>query len=151
VTVEVPARAPDELDGPMTVRWWHVAVLAAVLLGMLVLYAVGVLLPYYVNDLQRVPLEEVAGGRHDPLDLWPRNGLRGPVSAAGLAGVAFGPAVALTAVGVGVAWLVSVWRRPTPGRAALSVALVVVVATAVAALVFLLSETGLALKDWRLD
>lgn len=31
----------------------------------------GLIVPYFVNDLHRLPLEEVASGRRDPKDLWP--------------------------------------------------------------------------------
>lgn len=150
--VEVPTRAPAAEDTPRAdVGWAHVAVLALVLLAVLVLYAVGVLLPYYVNDLHRLPLDEAAHGGHDPEGLWPHDLWARPVAAAGLAGVVFGPAVTLVAGMVGGAWLASVWRRAGAGRPALTVALLVVVVLAVAELLFLLSDTGVALKDWRLD
>ena len=34
-------------------------------------YGLFFVLPYYVNDLDQFPLEEVASGAHDPKDLWP--------------------------------------------------------------------------------
>ncbi len=37
----------------------------------LVAYALLVVLPYHVNDLDRFPLADVAIGYHDPKDLWP--------------------------------------------------------------------------------
>lgn len=152
VIVEVPTRAPAERDVPRPdVGWAHVAVLALVLLLVLVLYAVGVLLPWYVNDLHHLPLDEAAHGGHDPEGLWPRDVWARPVAAAGLAGVVFGPALTLVAGMVGGAWLASVWRRAAAGRTALAAALLVVVAGSVAELLFLLSDTGVALKDWRLD
>ncbi len=36
-----------------------------------VAYALLVVLPYHVNDLDRFPLGDVAIGYHDPKDLWP--------------------------------------------------------------------------------
>ncbi len=37
----------------------------------LVAYSLLVVLPYHVNDLDRLPLTDVASGAHDPKDLWP--------------------------------------------------------------------------------
>jgi hypothetical protein len=34
-------------------------------------YGLFFVVPYYVNDLDRFPLQEVAGGAHDPSALWP--------------------------------------------------------------------------------
>ena len=49
--------------------WSRVAVLALVPALPVAAYAAGVLLPYYVNDLDELPLDEL--GAHDPKDLWP--------------------------------------------------------------------------------
>ena len=53
---------------------------------------------------------------------------------AGNAAVAFGPFVALGAIGVGSVWLSCLWRRPPSGRIAKSLALLVIVAGSVGAL-----------------
>ena len=34
-------------------------------------YGLFFVVPYYVNDLDQFPLREVAGGAHDPSELWP--------------------------------------------------------------------------------
>jgi hypothetical protein len=34
-------------------------------------YGLFFVVPYYVNDLDQFPLEDVAGGAHDPSALWP--------------------------------------------------------------------------------
>ncbi len=34
-------------------------------------YGLFFVVPYYVNDLDQFPLQEVAGGAHDPSALWP--------------------------------------------------------------------------------
>ena len=34
-------------------------------------YGLFFVVPYYVNDLDQLPLKEVASGAHDPKDLWP--------------------------------------------------------------------------------
>jgi hypothetical protein len=46
-------------------------ILLGVVVGIVLAFVAGVVLPYYVNDLDRLPLAEVAGGRHDPKELWP--------------------------------------------------------------------------------
>ena len=145
-----PAVATDDA-ARTTVEWRWIAVLATVVFAVLALYCVGVLLPYFVNGLDRLPLEEVASGAHHPEDLWPQNVWAGPVGVAGLFAVAFGLLVTLTAVGVGTAWLASLWRRPGPGRLSKSLTLLAVVAGSVAAVLFQVSETGAALQAWRLD
>jgi ABC-type Fe3+ transport system permease subunit len=152
VTIDAapPAVATDDAS-PVTVEWRWIAALATVVLAVLALYCVGVLLPYFVNGLDRLPLEEVASGAHDPEDLWPQDMWAGPVGMAGLFSVAFGLIVSLGAVGVGTAWLASLWRRPGPGRLPKSLTLLVVVAGCVAAVLFQVSETGAALQAWRLD
>jgi ABC-type Fe3+ transport system permease subunit len=151
VTIDAaPAVATDDA-ARTTVEWRWIAVLATVVVAVLALYCVGVLLPYFVNGLDRLPLEEVASGAHHPEDLWPQNVWAGPVGVAGLFAVAFGLLVTLTAVGVGTAWLASLWRRPGPGRLSKSLTLLAVVAGSVAAVLFQVSETGAALQAWRLD
>ncbi|MGY1607248.1 MULTISPECIES: hypothetical protein [unclassified Geodermatophilus] len=45
--------------------------LAALAIASVAAYATLVVLPYFVNDLDRFPLAEVGGGYHDPKDLWP--------------------------------------------------------------------------------
>ena len=149
---EAGRREAPAADAPLgTASWRNVALLVALLGAVAALYAVGVLLPYYVNDLDRLPLSVVDDGGHDPKGLWPQSGWAVPVQLAGLFALAFGPLVALAGLGVAVAWLVSLWRRPADARGALSLALLVVAAAHVAALLFLLSDTGVGLMAWRLD
>lgn len=47
--------------------WMPLATAAVVAAG----FACFIVLPYYVNGLHHLPLAEVAGGGHDPKDLWP--------------------------------------------------------------------------------
>ena len=148
--VQAPPRAAPAGDDLGTASR-RLLLLVAVLLVVVVLYGVGVLLPYYVNGLHRLPLAEVASGAHDPKDLWPQSAWAVPVQLAGLFALAFGPLVALAGLGVALGWLVSLWRRPADGRGALSLALLVVAAAHAAALLFLLSDTGVGLMAWRLD
>lgn len=158
------ARSGMSVDGPAQrvapddavlgdVGWRSIAGLAAVVVGVLALFCIGVLLPYFADDLHRVPLADVAVGAHDPQDLWPRDDRVGRVVGfAGLLAVGVGPLVLLAVVVVGAVWLTSLWRRrPEPQRASRSLAVVVVMAGAAAALLFWLSGTGSALAAWRLD
>ncbi len=40
-------------------------------LGCATAYGLFFVLPYYLNDLDQLPLKEVASGAHDPKNLWP--------------------------------------------------------------------------------
>ena len=129
-----------------------VAVLGVVALLGLVPYAVGVLLPYLVDELHRFPLAEVAGGAHDPKDLWPQGPLAGPVQLVGLAAVLLAPLVLAGVVLRGVVLLLDGRRHRAhrPGPVVL-VALSAVVAASAVVLAAMLSPLGLALASWRLD
>jgi hypothetical protein len=62
----------------------------------------GVLLPYFVNDLDSLPMSEVTSGAHDPKELWPVT--EGPVGAlVHLAGVLAGMGGSIV-VGMVAAW-----------------------------------------------
>ena len=136
---------------PPVVGWRLVAVLAGALLVTLAMYVAGVLLPYYVNDLHRLPLAEVASGAHDPKDLWPRGPLGGVAQLGGFFSLAFLPLAAFGGIGVGLCALVHLWRRPGPRRAGLALGFVGVIAASVTVLLLLGSPTGAALLEWRLD
>lgn len=49
-----------------------VGVLVTAATAATAIFAVTIVLPYYVNDLDVLPLAEVAGGAHDPKELWPQ-------------------------------------------------------------------------------
>ena len=133
------------------IGWRGIAVLAAALVSALAMYVVGVLLPYYVNDLHRLPLAELTSGAHDPKDLWPGNAWGGLPQVAGFFSLALLPLAALVALGVGGLSLVGLWRRREPQRVPKSLVLLVVMATPVAALSFMSSPTGEALVVSRRD
>ena len=153
VTNAAPAEAATEDAAAAPVGWRPIAVLAALVLGTANLYGIGVLLPYFVNDLHHLPLIEVADGAgpHDANNLWPQNAWAGPVILAGRTAIACGPFVALTGIGVGIVWLLALLRGPAPWRFAKSLALLLIVAGCVAALLFLFSTTGALLREWRVD
>jgi hypothetical protein len=73
--------------------------------------AVFVVLPFYANGLQHLPLEEVSGGAHDPKDLWPVTGgsaLAGLFRLAGMLTLVTAPFVA---VGCALHGGYAVWRH----------------------------------------
>ncbi len=129
-----------------------VALLAGALVMTVVVHLAGVVVPFLVNGSDRVPLAEVAGGAHDPKDLWPRGDGGRWVAAAGLS-VVLGPAVlailAATSValsrGVGV-----LGPSPRPTRA-VAAGLWAVAAVSLAALASAFTPLGPALASWRLD
>ena len=130
------------------VAWRHIAVLAVALLLSAATYGAGVLMPYYADELHRLPPPAVASGAHDPEELWPDNVL---VYLAGMFGPLLLPFVASAGAGLGALWLAVLWRRPASQRLLKSVALLVVLAASVAVLLFPLSELGRALTVWRSD
>lgn len=68
MTQVVPVQAPS---APMT--WRPVRAIFLTELFWVSTFAVGVLLPYYANDLDAVSLAELTSGAHDPKDLGPYN------------------------------------------------------------------------------
>ncbi len=112
-------------------------------------FAMGVLLPYYVNGLHRLPLAEVASGRYDPKDLWPSGlGGGGLLQLMGFLSLAVSPAGVGSAAALavtGTVWAVSA----RPSRIALGFALLAV--ACLAGLLWFTGPMGSALVTWRLD
>ncbi|QTE28100.1 hypothetical protein [Pengzhenrongella sicca] len=131
--------------------WRGISGLAAAVVVAISLYGIGVLVPYYVNGLHHLPLTEVASGAHDPKDLWPQAAWSGLTQLAGLIGLALLPIVAASGVGFGGVSLALLWQRPGPQRVRKSLALLALMIGSLAALLFVLSDTGAALATWRLD
>ncbi|MGY1687008.1 hypothetical protein ACI8AV_19790 [Geodermatophilus sp. SYSU D00804] len=123
--------------------------LGAVALGAVLLYVLGVVVPYVANGLHHLPLAEVASGSHDPKDLWPATipHLGGWLRLAAVLSIALAP---LTLVFVLVACGFSVGRtlRPAP-RTALAYAAVAVACVLV--LAWFLGPTSQALIGWQMD
>lgn len=116
-------------------------------------YLTGVLIPYYVNDLDELPLSEVASGLHDPKDLWPQGFVGGWVQLGGYLSLALSPVVLLAVIGVCGTQLITgrprdgAWRMSAP----VAIGLLTVMAACAGALVFLFSPMGSALAVWRMD
>jgi hypothetical protein len=133
----------------LTDAWRPVLVLSLAAVIVVLPYAVGVLLPYYVNDLDQLPLSEVASGRHDPKDLWPQGPIGGLVQLSGFLALALTP-MGLVLVGLASAAVacLAVVRRKSP---AVVLAYVLLTTACVAALAWFTGPTAAALATWRLD
>jgi hypothetical protein len=112
-------------------------------------YVVGLVLPYYVNDLDRLPLREVASGGHDPKDLWPVGTSLEPLWAIARAFVVIlGPWAVFLVLVLALIDLVGTWRVATRAK---HTALLLVVAVHAALGGFVASPMGQALMRWSLD
>lgn len=136
------------LEDPPT---WRFQLGGLLLVGLVAAsYLLGVLVPYWVNDLHRLPLAEVAGGAHDPKDLWP-SAADGPLAllpAAGALSVTVGLLLVLgTSVVVG--WTLWQWRGRTTRSARILGRTTLVLSVVVVATMW--SPWGQALTTWVLD
>jgi hypothetical protein len=113
-------------------------------------FGLGVLLPYYVNGLHRLPLAEVASGRYDPKELWPSGLGGGLLQLTGFLGLVVSPAgVGFTAA---LAMIGAVWTAlARPWRPGIAVGFAVLAVACVAGLVWFVGPMGSALVTWRLD
>ena len=131
-------------------HWWRSGwppLLAA--LTCAAAYALFFVLPYYVNDLDRFPLEEVAMGYHDPKDLWPHaQGGWASFRLAGMTTFLLGPAVALATL----AWAAVRTRQGiVAGDLRRTAPALLAAALAVGTIGWLFSPFGRALMAWFLD
>ena len=142
---EVPAgpgiRTP--LRHPMS---WVAMALAV---GSAAAFAVFYVFPYYVNDLNEFPLDEVAGGM--PTDLWPFSveGFVGQLFGLGaVLTMVLGPAVAAMAAG----WAgFDLWRSRGTHDARRTRLGAVTLAVSAVTWACILSPQGQALFSWMLD
>ena len=128
---------------------------SAVWLGIVALaaaasYGLLVVLPYFVNDLDRFPLADVAIGYHDPKDLWPTTipYIGGWLHLFGVLSMIFAPSTLLC-----VAFMCgfsSVWAMTRRAWSVAAVHAVVVLACLVATAWFF-SPFVQALVGWQMD
>ena len=119
--------------------------LAVVALIACVAYAAGAVLPYFVNDLDRLPLAEWSTGRYDPKDLWPSEASGGIwLRAAGFYSVTLTPLILVVVAGL------STWGVFRSARG-LRVAYAAITLACVAGMVWFLTPTALALATWQMD
>ena len=122
------------------------AVLAALTALACAPYLAGVLLPYYADDLDALPLAELPGGGSGPT-AWPDGPIGGLVGVAGALSLVVTPIGLVAALGCALYGLLP-WRRGTP---AVTAGLVVVALACLGALAFLGSPLGSALATWQRD
>jgi hypothetical protein len=108
-------------------------------------FALGMALPYYANDLDRLPLDDLRSGRVDPATAWPLGTVWGDL--AGILALTLAhPVLALVTV-MAICAAVSAAR----GRRHVALGFVVVALGGVAALAWVWGPTGRALLTWILD
>ncbi len=135
-----------EAGGPPATTSRHLVLLTGVAVVAVLLFAVGLLLPYYVNGLHRLPLSEL--GSHEPEDLWPAGtGWSRWVGVAVL--LSFTVALPMLIVTTGLAG----WAAVRAGRAGrgIAVGFAVMSLACGAVLAWLAGPTGSALVAWRMD
>jgi hypothetical protein len=122
------------------------------LVAITALWVAGVLVPYYVNDLDRLPLDELSSGAYDPKDLWPYAGgssfvksLRGPLLLVTL------PLLPVLGLGSAAAGAIILTRRRQSLHAAAGRLTVAALVLALVMIAVSLSPFGLALRAWALD
>lgn len=116
-----------------------VAVTAAVFVGAIVV-------PYYVNNLDALPLAEVASGAHDPKDLWPQGAAGATVQLTAFLAIALTPLTAFVGAAMSGTLLL---RRSAGARVRTGSVLVLGLSLAVLGAYF--SPFGSALTIWRMD
>ncbi len=116
-----------------------VAVTAAVFVGTIVV-------PYYVNNLDALPLAEVASGAHDPKDLWPQGAAGATVQLSAFLAIALTPLTAFVGAAMSGTLLL---RRSAGARVRTGSVLVLGLSLAVLGAYF--SPLGSALTIWRMD
>ncbi len=126
-----------------------IGLLATALLALL--WIAGVLVPYYVNDLDRLSADELTSGAWDPAQLWPATtGNVGQTVQAAGAFVGW-PLMYIVHIGsaLGSGYLLKEeWSGSNRGERALLAALAVL---SVALTGLLLSPFGISLSTWALD
>ena len=131
---------------------WHLpGVWLAAVTGLGLLWAAGVLVPYYVNDLDRLSYDALTSGAWDPARLWPADtGVVGRTLQ--VAGALVGwplMHVVHIASALSSGWLlVQEWSTSSSRERALLVTLATLSAALTA---LLLSPFGIALSTWALD
>lgn len=136
---------------PRTDRDWRmVGWLTAFAVLATLPYLAGVLLPFYVNGLHHLPLDEVAGGRYDPKDLWPQGFVGGLAQVAGFVSLALTPIglafLGIWSAAVGILGLVTGDVRRTAAAA-----LILLAGACALGLAWFLGDTSAALTTWRMD
>ena len=130
-------------------RWWAPWLVLVLSVTVPASYAVSMLLPYYANDLDRFPLDEMPWGV-DYTQLWPYDTAYSfPIGLAGIYAVLVAPFVA-----VGIVLWVGYWWSARWGTATWSarVATLLAVAVSTSTIAWLMtSPLASTLVSWWLD
>jgi hypothetical protein len=129
-----------------------VRLLATLLLLSALPYVLFVVVAYFVNDLDRFPLEEVAAGYHDPKDMWPTTvpHIGGWLHTLGVLSLAAVPLVSAGALVISAWSVVSLVRSRSRAWGVVLGHLAVVVAC-VATTAYFLSPVSQQLAGWQMD
>ena len=134
----------QRMSTPVT-SWMPFAVALTAALAL----AVFILLPFYANGLHHLPLDEVAGGAHDPKDLWPVAGGSAFAGLFRLCGMLTLVTAPFVAVGCALYGGYAVWRHRADRSRWLPDALTV--ALGVGVLGWLATPTARAIGTWFMD
>ena len=150
MTHVAPAEAPS---APMT--WRPVRVIFWTQFFWVSAFVIGVLLPYYANDLDSVSLSELGSGAHDPKDFWPYDApMGGWLRLFGILSLTLAPVSlvigGLAAAGFAVHAVVS-GRGRSPASVPLVTALTVLAVVSVWGATLFISPTPDALGAWLMD
>lgn len=147
-SVERPLRVGAFLDPPSTSLGARMLLVLVALTGAS--WVAGAVIPYYLNDIDALPMSEVQSGAHDPKDMWPVTaGVAGELlhTLAALAVLA-GPFFCATVAAWAVLNVLARWSVVSRGiRVTYLLALVLAVATLVA----IVSPFGQDVTVWLLD
>jgi hypothetical protein len=137
-----PDSAPPQPSGP-ALR--HLALLSAATALAVLPFALGMMLPYYANDLDELPREGLEIGLPSVDTTWPLGTGWGDLAAVLCLTLAL-PAL-FAVILLAVRWAVTARRA----RPAISIGFVVLALAGTAVLAWRLSPTGMALTTWLLD
>jgi hypothetical protein len=108
-------------------------------------FALGMALPYYGNDLDRLPLEDLRFGRVDPETAWPLGTVWGGLASFLALTLAHPVLAVVTVMAICAAVTAGLQRRP------IALGFVVIALAGVAVLAWVWGPTGRALMTWLLD
>ncbi|TFV78164.1 hypothetical protein E4P39_02670 [Blastococcus sp. CT_GayMR19] len=154
MAVAVTVTVTKEADTSTPRTWRSVVVLVAWLVACVAPFVVGLVIPYYVNGLDALPLAELTSGAHDPKDLWPQGSGRGWVDLAAGLSLSLAPLGVMAVGGLSALAVVQEFGTfPQSRRAArpVAVALLLVALTVAALLIWSATPMASALVSWRLD
>jgi hypothetical protein len=134
---------------PPTITARGPGVLLGVVVAVVLAFGVGVVVPYFVNDLERLSLSDITSGRYDPKEMWPATAGRWavPLRLAGAFAATAGMAGVLLAMAGALIGLAARWRLSTAARRTC----VTVVIVGGLTFAVMASAWGRALAVWILD